>query len=73
MNITGVATPNSKEDHESLRRKFKALKNVMKPTGDPTCPPDVIRAKHIQRRIEERMGVAELNEDAEVLGPVTGV
>jgi hypothetical protein len=44
------------------------LKNFLKPTGDSTCPPDVIRAKHIQGRIEERMiGAAELNEDAEVL------
>ena len=26
-------------DTESLRCKFKALKNSKKPTGDPSCPP----------------------------------
>ena len=32
---------------------FKALKNVRKPTGDPSIPPAVKRAKYIQRDIEK--------------------
>jgi hypothetical protein len=31
---------------ESLRTKFKSLKNKKKPTGD--CPEEVRRAKHVQ-------------------------
>ena len=30
---------------EDLRTKFKTLKNSKKPTGDPTCPPEIIRLK----------------------------
>ena len=37
---------------ESLRGKFKALKNSPKPTGDhPTCPEEVRRAKRINREV----------------------
>jgi hypothetical protein len=35
-------------DEESIKRKFKNLKNVRKPTGDPNCPAEVKRAKRIQ-------------------------
>jgi hypothetical protein len=40
-------------DVDAIRNKFKHLKNVPKPTGDPTCPPNVIRAKRIAKEIEE--------------------
>lgn len=36
---------------ESLRRKFGKLTKKRVPTGDPTCPPDVRRAKRIQQMI----------------------
>ncbi len=52
-------------DEDSLRNKFKALKNVRKPTGDPTCPPDVKRAKRIQKLIEAKVGVAGLDDGVE--------
>ncbi len=52
-------------DEDSLRNKFKALKNVRKPTGDPTCPPDVRRAKRIQKLIEAKVGVAGLDDGVE--------
>ena len=44
-------------EKDSIRNKFKALKNVKKPTGDPTIPASVRRAKQIQRRIEDRISV----------------
>ncbi|KAF0733673.1 hypothetical protein AaE_009182 [Aphanomyces astaci] len=31
-------------DSDSIRRKFKTLKNVRKPTGDPDCPVEVVCA-----------------------------
>ncbi|KAG6948399.1 hypothetical protein JG687_00015498 [Phytophthora cactorum] len=31
-------------DGDSLKRKFMALKNKRKPTGDPDCPSEVKRA-----------------------------
>ena len=44
-------------EKDSIRNKFKALKNVKKPTGDQTIPASVRRAKQIQRRIEDRISV----------------
>lgn len=38
-------------DAESLKMKFDKLVNVKKPTGDPSCPLPVRRAKHIARSI----------------------
>lgn len=46
--------PDRDRDANSLRRKFNALVKVKKPTGDPTCPHPVKRAKHIMRSIEAR-------------------
>lgn len=53
----------------SLRTKFKHLKNKRKPTGDPTCPPEVVRAKRAYRAIESRMEVVNLNDDGDDNGP----
>ena len=41
----------------------QALKGHKKPTGDPTCPPQVVRAKRIQRDMESRMAVQTLQSD----------
>jgi hypothetical protein len=53
---------------ESLRKKFKTLRNVKKPTGDPDCPIEVKRAKRAQYSIEAKMGVEtfESGEDDEL-------
>mmetsp|Transcript_17369 Transcript_17369/g.25901 ORF Transcript_17369/g.25901 Transcript_17369/m.25901 type:complete len:246 (+) Transcript_17369:309-1046(+) len=48
-------------DMESLRNKFKGLRNKKKSTGDPTCPPEVVRAKRAQREIEKRQSVEEFD------------
>ncbi|KAI9997858.1 hypothetical protein PInf_002115 [Phytophthora infestans] len=50
-------------DSESLRRKFYALKNAKKPTGDPSCPPEIRRAKHVFREIEDKCSVLQLDDD----------
>lgn len=38
-------------DTESVKGKFDRLANTKKPTGDPSCPANVRRAKHIARNI----------------------
>ena len=48
---------------DDLRNKFKALKNVRKPTGDPSIPPNVRRAKLAQKEIEARMCIQTLGGD----------
>ncbi len=51
-------------DVESLRNKFKALKNSKKPTGDPRCPENVKRAKRIQRDIDNEVGATVIDDDS---------
>jgi hypothetical protein len=48
---------------DSLRKKFKVLRNVKKPTGDPDCPIEVKRAKRAQYAIEAKMGVENFDSD----------
>lgn len=48
---------------EALRGKFKSLRNCQKPTGDPTCPPQVIHAKRIQRLMEAKQSVTAMDDD----------
>ncbi|GMF55329.1 unnamed protein product [Phytophthora fragariaefolia] len=49
-------------DTESLKRKFYALKNTRKPTGDPSSLVDVMQAKRVYRMIEGRCGVLVLDD-----------
>jgi hypothetical protein len=51
-------------DSDSLRAKFKALRLVKKPTGDPHCPPNVARAKRLMVSIENKMGVTDFDDDS---------
>lgn len=50
-------------DEESLRNKFKALKNSPKPTGDPNCPWDVKAAKRLQVMIDQSRDVVGFDEE----------
>ena len=50
-------------DAESLKSKFKTLRLVKKPTGDPTCPPEVKMAKRLYREIEAKASVVDFDED----------
>ena len=45
-------------DAKALKYKFKKLVNAKPNTGDPNCPPDVRRAKRIQRDIIQASGAA---------------
>lgn len=53
-----------RRDVASIRLKFTALKNVRKPTSDPTCPSTIIRAKRIQCLIDSAASMASLGDDA---------
>jgi hypothetical protein len=47
-----------KRNTDSLRAKFKVLRNSRKPTGDPDIPP----AKRIQKLIEEHISTKTLDD-----------
>lgn len=53
-------------DEESIKSKFKNLKNVRKPTGDPNCPVEVKRAKRIQVEIDKAEAVLNFGDDYDV-------
>jgi len=55
-------------NEESIRNKWRSLKNASKPTGDPNCPPNVVRAKRIQKEIEDLVGAFEIDDDDEIDG-----
>ncbi|ETV78962.1 hypothetical protein H257_07748 [Aphanomyces astaci] len=42
---------------DALKRKFSLLRNHPKPTGDPSCPVDVARAKRIGCQIDVEASV----------------
>jgi hypothetical protein len=50
-------------DSDSIKRKFISLKNHKKPTGDPECPPEVVRAKRLQREIDNKASVVTLDDE----------
>ncbi|KAE8903774.1 hypothetical protein PF005_g8792 [Phytophthora fragariae] len=50
-------------DWEVIKRKFFLLKNTLKPTGHPTCPPEVALAKRLYRQIVNRAGVEDFGGD----------
>lgn len=49
---------------DSLRTKYKTLRNSKKPTGDPDCPIEVKRAKRAERDIQNKMGVEDFDDDS---------
>jgi hypothetical protein len=51
---------------DSIRRKFKKLAGEKVPTGDPLCPEEIRRAKHIYREMEQKMDAAEEMSDYEL-------
>jgi len=55
----GRALRNSKD----LKGKFTKLAKSNKPTGDPNCPPEVVRAKNINRLIDEKVCLEEQGGD----------
>ncbi|CAM9840781.1 unnamed protein product, partial [Ectocarpus fasciculatus] len=61
-----VHFPRTPRVAESLRVKYKALKNMKKSTGDPTCPTPVKRAKRWHREIDLKMSTINFDDDDEV-------
>ena len=63
--------PDRHRDKNKLQNRFRNLWSVKKPTGDPTIPDDVRRAKRINYRINGKsqmvtMGAKERDEDGVV-------
>lgn len=52
-------------ESDHLKKKFNALVNHKKKTGDPDCPSDVREAKRIWRVIEGEIGVGDMGADNE--------
>ncbi|KAJ6559914.1 hypothetical protein B0H19DRAFT_1146063 [Mycena capillaripes] len=50
-------------DAKSLETKYKLLLKTKKPTGDASCPPEIKRAHHVERLINERAGTRELSDN----------
>ncbi|KAF8471316.1 hypothetical protein BDZ91DRAFT_781090 [Kalaharituber pfeilii] len=48
----------------SLRKKWSTLINSSKPTGDPTCPPDIRRAKQLYRELQAMVEIVGLDDHA---------
>ena len=47
-------------DEDSLKERFKKLRNVRKPTGDPDIPSTVLKAKQVWQDILSKMAVQDL-------------
>lgn len=61
-----VAPPDfAPKDTDANKRKFFALRNTRKPTGDHICPPEVTRSKRAFRSIAACGGVIQLDNGEE--------
>ena len=57
--------PREQRTAESLRRKFQEISRRTGPTGDPTCPPYVIKAKAINRQLAQMIDASSGGSEAE--------
>ena len=48
-----------------MRRKFQEISRRTGPTGDPNCPPYVIKAKRNNRRLVQRIDASSGGSEAE--------
>lgn len=53
--LFNIATEGLNMSPERLRAEFKKLATSKKPTGTPTCPPLILRAKRAYEAIEEKI------------------
>jgi hypothetical protein len=57
--------PDNQRDKDSIKRKYSKLYLAKMPTGDPSCPWSVRRAKAINEQIKRKCDITEGNSDAE--------
>jgi hypothetical protein len=55
----------AERDMDSLRRKFKALYSVRKPTGTAEMPPHIEKAKWAKQAIDDKANVVEMDDAAD--------
>ena len=48
--------------HEALKQRFKKFANAPKPTGDPQCPPNVVKAKQLSREILGKVHAGDIED-----------
>ena len=61
--LLGQLRSRPERDQDSCKAKYKTLKNVKKPTGDPHIPSNVKRTKEIQKEIEKKMSTLDLDDE----------
>jgi hypothetical protein len=57
--------PENKRDKDCIKRKYSKLYLTKMPTGDPSCPWSVRRAKSINEQIKRKCDITEGNSDVE--------
>jgi hypothetical protein len=60
------AKPNERSirDKEGLRQQWYKMTKVTKPTGDPSCPEYIRRAKRLNREIHNEIAMTGIDDDA---------
>ncbi|KAF0701684.1 Aste57867_7905 [Aphanomyces stellatus] len=56
-------------DGDALKRKFLLLKKHPKPTGNPDLPDEVLRAKRVQKEIDQSVSVLSLGDEEDGITP----
>ena len=60
-----------KRDVASIKRQYQSLLRRREPTGDPQCPPDVKKAKYVDRLLKAKQSAGDISEESG--GPLAAV
>jgi len=55
--------PTMERNVESIKRQYQSLLRRREPTGDPNCPPDVKKAKAIDRLLKAKQRAGDISEE----------
>ena len=55
--------PDNERNVDSLQRQYQSLLRRREPTGDPNCPPDVKKAKAIDRLLKAKQRAGDISEE----------
>ena len=55
--------PDTDRNVDSIKRQYQALLRRREPTGDPNCPPDVKKAKAIDRLLKAKQRAGDISEE----------